>query len=111
MAMDVYQFRYYGEEDTRNYPSGLNATELKNGNVFNEYAPIIQLGIQALPGTKFDLNNSEEQIVIGNTGIYELELDAQVAITALRFNNSSLKTISDNTNAVLIIDIIYGEEE
>jgi hypothetical protein len=36
--------------------------------------PIVQLGIQSVPGTKFYLNGSNNPIIIGNTGIYELDL-------------------------------------
>ena len=75
---------------------------------------ITQLGIQTLPGTKFYLNNSNESIVVNNTGIFELDLEDQVQITALRFYYDSLRLISEanlvKDNNTALLDIIHNTE-
>ena len=116
MAKQVKQFRFYSEESeylNKNYPSNINHNNLVTGNVFVDYMPITQLGIQSLPGTKFYLNNSSSPIIIGQTGIYELNLDDSPAeIIALSFDFQSIQAIENNDNAYLIIDMIYeGEGE
>ena len=73
--------------------------------------PISQLGIQALPGTKFYLNGSNDPIIIGHTGIYELDLEGLAEITALSFDAKSIEAINGNNNSFLIVDIIYEQEE
>ena len=73
--------------------------------------PIIQLGIQSLPGTKFYLNNSYNPVIIGNTGIYELDLNGLAEVTSLQFDQKTLQAIHNNSNAYLIIDIIYEDGE
>ena len=79
---------------------------LTKGSIFANYLPITQLGIQALPGTEFYLNNSISPILIGSTGIYEIDLEGLSEITDLHFNRKSLEAINNNENAYLIIDII-----
>lgn len=114
MARYVKQFRYYNEDDTsgRNQPvRGINFRTLVSGSIFIDYLPIVQLGIQSLPGTKFYLNNSKEPIIIGNTGIYELDLQGKTEITSLSFDSKSIQAINVNNNAYLIIDIIYEKPE
>lgn len=111
MANRIMQFRYYGDKSSNNQtsnnqPSDINASKLASGNIFSGYLPIIQLGIQTLPGTKFYLNNSSYPVVIGSTGIYELDLKGLTQITELHFDKRSLNLINENENAYLIIDII-----
>ena len=72
--------------------------------------PILQLGIQALPGTKFYLNGSNNPIIIGNTGIYELDLQGLTEISSLSFEANSISLINGNANAYLIVDMIYDED-
>lgn len=111
MAKHIMQFRYYNDEqDNNNQPEDLKAKDLEKGenNIFSKYTPITQLGIQALPGTRFTLNrNIEGPVIIGSTGIYELDLEGISKINSLDFDPKSLKLIADNPNAFLIIDVIY----
>ena len=116
MAKKIKQFRYYAENDTntnpnytRNYPETISARNLVSGSIFATSTPIVQLGIQALPGTRFFLNGNKYPIIIGNTGIYELDLQGQGEITALSFESRSINAIKENENAYLIVDIIYEE--
>lgn len=114
MAKRIMQFRYYSDKDDKknNQPLGVTKKDfsgVSNGyTIFDDYKTITQLGIQALPGTRFYLNNnSEGPIVIGSTGIYELELEGISSIEALRFETKSLNEIESNPNVGLIIDIVY----
>lgn len=112
MAKQVKQFRYYGEgseDQIKNYPLGINAANLSSGSIFQDVLPIIQLGIQSLPGTKFYLNGSSIQkpIIIGHTGIYELNLNNLTQITSLQFDLASLDLIDQQENGALLIDVIY----
>ena len=109
MAKHIMQFRYYNDEQgNNNQPEDLNAESLNKWTIFAKYLPFTQLGIQALPGTRFFLNdNIEGPVIIGSTGIYELELEGISKISSLKFDSKSLKLIADNPNAFLIIDVIY----
>ena len=113
MSKYVRQLRYYSEGHPNNYPTDgeyvVNQSSLSGEKFFTPYMPIIQLGIQTLPGTKFYLNSANNPIIIGNTGIYELDLSGLSEITSLTFEQRSIQAISDNNNAYLIIDIIYED--
>lgn len=111
MAKNIMQFRYYGDSNKQNYPSNPKLTkgQLGSGSAFSSYYPITQLGIQALPGTKFYLNNGLTPIIIGVTGIYELDLEGLSQINHLKFDLQSLNLISSDNNAYLIVDIVYGD--
>lgn len=115
----IKQFRYfrdYKKEEqslSKNYPLELNANELYAGNIFYNYTPITQIGIQGLPGTIFYLNDPTRQnpIIIGYTGMYELDLEGYAEINSLQFELESIRRIANSDNAYLIIDIIYDNEE
>lgn len=113
MAKNIMQFRYYNENNEKNQPSNISADMLRSGKVFEPYLPIIQLGIQSLPGTQFYVNGDESipSTVIGSTGIYELDLDGLTEITKLSIASSSIQRIEDNSSAYLIVDIIYEVED
>ena len=106
MAKKIQQFRYY-PNGVSTYPRGLNANNLSGGNAFSQYLPIIQLGIQTLPGVKFRLNGASNEIIVGSTGIYELDVSDGAAITMLTFDAASLKMIDESGTGYLIVDILY----
>lgn len=122
MANKIKQYRYYNDSPdtvTRNQPAYLSDgntvvtyNHYVNGDVFGNCYPILQLGIQAIPGTKFYLNEASDPVIIGATGIYELDLGGDTEISKLQFEARSMRLIRDNQNAYLIVDIIYdnGEE-
>lgn len=98
------QFRYYGSGNIKNYPSLSNYYgTLVHGNIFKSHRGISHLGIQAEPGMKFYLNNSDLPITIGFTGIYELELNGVGQIFAIHFDKDSV----DKMTGHILIDIIY----
>lgn len=112
MAKQIKQFRYYQEGDSRNYPEfQITSMSLQTGKIFADYMPISQLGIQALPGTKFYLNNSYNPIIIGYTGVYELAISDLAEITSLKFDYDSINKINQTQDTMLLIDIIYNKEE
>lgn len=111
MAKHVKQFRFYQHNSNKNYPlNKINYRNLVSGSIFQDYMPVTQLGIQALPGTKFYLNNSNNPIIIGHTGIYELDLEGLAEVIALSFDAKSIEAIDGNDNSYLIVDIIYEQD-
>lgn len=118
MTKYVKQFRYYGDGHPSTYPSNLTASLLATGNIFLDYNPISSLGIQAEPGTKFYINGSSNPIIVGSTGIYELDLEKGFGhIYSIKFDNTSLSNIRQYVSGVsslgdngLIIDILYEDE-
>jgi hypothetical protein len=116
------QYRYYNDNNdgvTKNQPQqvlgedkvyyNVSYKHYVSGLVFGSDFPVLQLGIQALPGTKFYLNNAVDPIIIGLTGIWEIDLDGQTEITAIQIDNQSIQNIRDNKNAFLIIDVVYDD--
>lgn len=110
MANKIRQFRYYGENNSLNYPSGLAKAQLVSGAAFQNCYPISQLGIQGIPGTKFYLNGDKFPIVIGASGIYDLDIKNGFRITQLQFAEEWVEKINTN-NYMLIVDILYEGKE
>lgn len=111
MAKQIKQFRYYKQGSPKNYPSNISIANLASGSIFSQYMPVIQLGVQSLPGTKFYLNNSNDPIIIGNTGIYELDLNGLSEVIAIAFDRTSINAVTTSQNGYLIVDILYEDGE
>ena len=113
MARKVQQIRYYGDQkanNDKNQPNGLTGNRLRSGSIFNQYTPMKQIGIQTMPGVKFYLNNSIEPIIIGSTGIYELNVENLTEITALSFDTTSINMINETpSTSYIIVDILYED--
>ena len=113
MARKVQQIRYYGDhksDSDKNQPANLTGNRLRSGSVFNQYTPMKQIGIQTMPGVKFYLNNSIEPIIIGSTGIYELNVENLTEITALSFDTTSINMINETpSTSYIIVDILYED--
>lgn len=110
MAKKIIQFRYFGELNDKNYPLTITKTKLMSGVIFDGYTPIIKLGIQSLPGTKFRLNANQDYIMVGGTGLYELDMtQGSGIITSMNFDEISLTNIDENNDAYLLIDMLYEE--
>lgn len=103
----IKQFRYYGDGDNRNFPVGLTKDILIYENIFDGLS-ISQLGIQGRPNTILYLNNSDRDfpIVIGETGIYEIDLQNYGQIHSIQFHEDSLSEYTIGRDR-LLIDIIY----
>lgn len=119
MAKAVHQFRFYKDDsnEERNEPSGAAFTAVSgaqgfaNGDVFKEYYPFYQLGIQTLPGTMIYLNGSEDPVIIGSTGIYELDISDGVEVFTLQVSSASLSQISAANDGYIIIDVLYDKKK
>lgn len=108
MLQSFKQFVYCGTGSNRN---NINAETLING--INNYAPIVQLGVQAPPGTKFYINGNTEPVIIGSTGLFSIDLRDNGSISEIRFDRNSVNAIGSNDRFILIVDIAYlagGEE-
>ena len=112
MARQIMQFRYYGDgvNKDKNQPLDISLEKIQDGSIFLPYLPFTQLGIQTWPGTHFYLNDATTPIIIGQTGIYELDLEGIAEITNIRFDKDSLALIQQIDNAYLIIDAICDVE-
>lgn len=103
----IKQFRYYGDGDSRNYPTNLSKEELVYQNIFTGHSSITQLGIQGQPNTTLFLNGQDFPIVLGETGIYEIDLQNYGYINSIRFTDESLSRYVSKGDDRLLIDIIY----
>ncbi len=109
MVKNVKQFRYYSTDSQYN-TNDLNF--FKTSINFVQYAPIVHLGIQTIPGVQFYLNGNHNPMVVGATGIYELDLENTTGlIQSIYFDDKSLNIINNIPTAYLIMDIIYETEE
>lgn len=98
------QFRYCGE---KNDNSTCNISELKNGDLFDGYSQITQLGIQGEPGTRFVLNGGDYPIILGETGIYEIDLEDRGFIHSISFSTGTTVFNKYKNGSTLLIDIVY----
>ena len=108
----IKQFVYYGLNDSRNTPQGSEFSNPWIYNLFSQYRQISHLGIQGEPGVLFCINGSkdEDAIMMGNTGIYEIDLDGVGYISSLRFLEGELKRFypeGSSGERRLIVDFIY----
>lgn len=109
MAKQIRQFRYYEAGNSNNQPSDITKETLVSGTfIGKDISSITQLGIQTLPGTRFYLNNAtnDSPIIIGSTGIYELDIEGISSISEIHFDSKSIDLIETNESAYLIIDMI-----
>lgn len=118
MARELRQYRYYGENSSRNYPNlennTITADNLETGSIFfvdTTLGVITQLGIQTMPGIKFYLNSSVSPVVIGKNGIFDLNVENISQISALQFDQESINRLQATPNSYLLIDAIYEKEE
>lgn len=68
---------------------------------------IIQLGIQGPSGLHFQLDgNNTAELIIGSTGVYELDVNGMTVIKSITFPQFNTNTPPTDQ---IIIDIIYWE--
>lgn len=91
--------------------SNTDDQSMVSGNAFRNYKAIIQLGIQAPPGTIFYINGSDNKMMIGSSGVFELDLLNKTSISGLRFDQKSIDLVQENDSAFIIVDILYAGEE
>lgn len=109
MATKFAQFRYGGDNGIwTSTTANVSKDALTTGQAFQNYCPITQLGIQAVPGTRFFLNYGTEPIIVGPSGIWEIDTRAGVTIDALSFDPTSLDlNVTTESMPGLIVDFIY----
>lgn len=120
MSKSIRQFRFYGmpikdsngnitnEHTKANYPENLDWERLHNGNIFSDYSAITKLGIQGRPGASFWLNDGQYPIYIGETGIYEIDLEGYGQIFKIQFDSATLDWYNgDGKGDRLLIDIVF----
>ena len=113
------QFRFYNLNNPQNEPA-VDSTNLAEcvwvNGLFDNYPAIVKIGIQTLPGVKFNFtaeaHNPQTDITIDYTGIYELDLrNVSATIQTISFNPDSLALINSIDNASLIVDIAYASDQ
>lgn len=110
MAKKVGQIRYYGVNDSKNYPASINHNALRYGTFFtNQNILITRFGIQTLPGVQFFINGTQTPILVGSTGIYELDVENISTITSISFSEVSLQMVEQSPIGYIIIDYVYDE--
>ena len=75
-------------------------------NTYFQNCTIVQVGIQALPGTKVYFNGGSDPVIIGFSGVFELDLTNSTFINSIMFDEDDLQNIADNSTAALIVDFI-----
>lgn len=98
----VKQFRYYGENNSKNAPRNF---EFKD-NWFKNIGAVSHLGVQATPGVRFYLNDQTNSIEVGQTGIYELNLENLGIIKTFKLDFVGLDTDSVAKYGI-IVDVVY----
>ena len=107
MIQKFKQIRYFNDNSEKNNPADLKQEDLILGNCFEKYLPANQIGISALPGTRFYLNGGTSPIIINFSGLFDLNLYGEGTISSLRFDEKSLAYIKENDSAYLLIDLVY----
>ena len=107
MAQYFKQLRYYGEGSDYN---NVTKEALVNGTAFNNYIPLTQIGIRALPGTRIYLNGNSKPIIIGFIGIFELDCRNNSNITEIKVSEASLDRIKNTPQGGYIIIDMLGSK-
>ena len=109
--MTYTQLRYFNSEAEENAINDIEKEALQEGqNIFSNIK-VTKIGIQTLPGTRFNFNGNNS-CVVGSSGIWELDLSSYgqgLTIDQLAFETTSIANIEANDNAYLIIDMIYSD--
>ena len=103
----ITQIRFYNDNNIKNTPYSYHLS-FCDSTSFSKYAPIKFLSIQTIPGTKFYLNKNLSPIIVGASGIYELDLRGTAArLVNFRFDRTSMDIINNSDRGYLIIDLIH----
>ena len=101
MASKIKQIRYPGQE--------LKFNDGWSDNIIANLGSVTQLGIYALPGTRFKINQansgSEEELIINGSGIFSINLEDR-PITSISLAKESFDNIQPGQHFI-IIDLIY----
>lgn len=104
MAKTIEQLCFFGDESIEFEENGYS-TNLINGK------NVIQLGIYAVPGTKFRINqidsDNSKDLIINGSGIFSMNIENR-PITKLSIFKNSFENIA-NSQHQIIIDLITEE--
>ena len=110
----LYQVRYYGIDNPRNYPHDITGDDLKSDiTPFLNTEGLTRVEVQGLPGACFNLSVNGEianKIMLGQIGIYHLDLKSNERITGLSFSSSTIEVIDNapaKTGAFLVVTVTY----
>lgn len=106
--MIIKQIKYYDELDKRmlNNPIDITAEKLVNGYYF-ESIICDEISIVGYPGTVLYIN--DEEIVLGDIGIYNIPIRENVQITSLKVAKDSMDFIQKHSYASLTITFIIND--
>ena len=78
-------------------------------NLIENLGPVTQLGIYALPGSRFKINqkqsSSVEELVINGHGVFSIDLEEH-PLTSISIHKESYNNAKNN-NHFIIIDVLY----
>ena len=103
MNKKIMQFRYYGTKNKNNFPANIKAGDFSTEDFFKNYYPIHYIKIQGPNSIKFWINFNSNSVMLGPSGVYELDLQNFSTIEDLKFSS-----IPNTISEPLIIDLIYG---
>lgn len=124
MAYDIGQIKVsfdgnkYEVKDS--FTTSINDEENKNiqyvlsdNNLTISNCLIHQLGVQGMPGTAININDSSNNILIGQTGIFELNLVDTTKINSVKITLPTLPSKDENhisppLTFYLLVDVIYS---
>ena len=73
---------------------------------------IAQLGIQGYPGMTFGLNEEKPSILLGSTGLLDLDLNLMpLDVSFIYFPQETISIIKNNPSLYILIDVIYEGSE
>ena len=90
MANKVKQFRFYNDAEARkgdasnNSPKTAEKAQFVDGTIFSDCFPISQLGIQALPGTQFYVNSSNNFIIWNQGNVSGFNNEFKIVILEMK---------------------------
>ena len=103
MASKIKQIRYPGQQK-------LKFNEGWSENIIANLGSVTQLGIYALPGTRFKINqansDSVEELIINGSGIFSINLEDR-PITSISLAEASYNNVVQLGKHFIIIDLIY----
>lgn len=111
----LYQVRYYGIDNPKNYPHDILNSDLRSDIVpFLNTEGLTRVEVQGLPGTSFNLSVNGESmpgnVTLGQIGIYHLDLKSNERITSLSFSSNTIDVIDNapaKTGAFLVVTVTY----
>lgn len=106
--MNFKQFKLSKENFSNDIDVTFDLTQFEDIKV----KKITQLGIQGYPGMTFGFNEKSASILLGSTGLLDLDLNSiPLEISFIYFPEETIKVIRNNPNLYILIDVIYERGE